>query len=335
MDHLEWIKVTDIEPNPFQPREHMDEKTLKSLADTIKEKGVIQPIIVRGGRVKKFQLVTGERRWRATILAGLSEIRAIVTDMASKEVLAISLIENIQREDLLPIEREDAITQLWESGDFKSERELAIKLGLNKETVRDNIEAKSFRGRIGGVPATFPTYLIAETQGLDDKTRWSFLQQVIAGEASRDRDRIRQRVRELKAIEQHAQDKSNLSPELDESKAVVRKVHGEQPPQTRRSPQRPDAMPPSENSSSVITLRIDNGQRDSEIEKLVTQTLDDPRRTTMFSIWKEWYGYPVDMGDFLTDLFDEFFRRRGIDLLYTEFKVKKVMPADSNKAGES
>ncbi|MBC2670066.1 ParB/RepB/Spo0J family partition protein [Novosphingobium piscinae] len=111
---LVTLPVAAIEPHPEQPRRHFDEAALEELAASIAARGVIQPVIVRplgGGR---YQLVAGERRWRATQRARLHEIPALVRELSEREVMALALIENLQREDLNPIEEARAYHRLAE-----------------------------------------------------------------------------------------------------------------------------------------------------------------------------------------------------------------------------
>lgn len=112
---LAMLAVADIEPHPEQPRRHFAEDALDELAASIAQRGVIQPIIVRPLRQGRYQLVAGERRWRAAQRAQLHEIPAIVRDLGEREVMALALIENLQREDLNPIEEARAYQRLAES----------------------------------------------------------------------------------------------------------------------------------------------------------------------------------------------------------------------------
>jgi ParB family chromosome partitioning protein len=111
---LAMLPVADIEPHPEQPRRYFDEGALDELAASIAQRGVIQPVIVRPLRQGRYQLVAGERRWRAAQRAQLHEIPAIVRDLGEREVIALSLIENLQREDLNPIEEARAYQRLAE-----------------------------------------------------------------------------------------------------------------------------------------------------------------------------------------------------------------------------
>lgn len=111
-DGLSSIPVASIEPLPGQPRTHFDDDALAELAASISQRGVIQPIIVRPIAGGRYQLVAGERRWRASQKARLHEIPAIVRDLDKREIMAIALIENLQRVDLNPIEEARAYRKL-------------------------------------------------------------------------------------------------------------------------------------------------------------------------------------------------------------------------------
>lgn len=112
---LAMLTVASIEAHPDQPRRHFDEEALAELAASIAQRGVIQPVIVRPLAPGRYQLVAGERRWRAAQKAHLHEIPAIVRDLPEREVMAIALIENLQRQDLNPIEEARAYHRLAES----------------------------------------------------------------------------------------------------------------------------------------------------------------------------------------------------------------------------
>ncbi len=111
---LRSLSVAKIEPLPGNPRKHFDEAALEELAASIASRGVIQPIIVRPKGAGRYQLVAGERRWRAAQRARLHEIPALVRDLSEREVMALALIENLQREDLNPVEEARAYQRLSE-----------------------------------------------------------------------------------------------------------------------------------------------------------------------------------------------------------------------------
>ena len=111
-DALRELETTQLKPGKYQPRTRMDEASLAELADSIKARGVIQPIIVRAVGEGKFEILAGERRWRAARLAGLERVPVVVRDVSDEAALGIGLIENIQREDLNPIEEANGLQRL-------------------------------------------------------------------------------------------------------------------------------------------------------------------------------------------------------------------------------
>lgn len=109
---LRDVEVTRLTPGKYQPRSRMDEASLQSLAASIRSQGIMQPIIVRELNDQRFEIIAGERRWRAAQIAGLSEVPVVVRSIADEAALAMSLIENIQREDLNPLEEATGIQRL-------------------------------------------------------------------------------------------------------------------------------------------------------------------------------------------------------------------------------
>ena len=110
--HQETLAVTALQPGKYQPRTHMDQESLQELAASIKAQGIMQPILVRPVGGGRFEIIAGERRWRAAQLAGVSEVPTLVRDIADEAALAMSLIENIQRENLNPLEEAAGIQRL-------------------------------------------------------------------------------------------------------------------------------------------------------------------------------------------------------------------------------
>jgi ParB family chromosome partitioning protein len=109
---LRVIDTGHIQPGKYQPRQSMDEDRLQELAASIKAQGLIQPIVVRAIGAQRFEIIAGERRWRAAQLAGLREIPALVREVKDQAVVAMALIENIQREELAPLEEAFALQRL-------------------------------------------------------------------------------------------------------------------------------------------------------------------------------------------------------------------------------
>jgi ParB family chromosome partitioning protein len=124
------LPISEIRPNPYQPRKNFDQDKLKELAESIREHGVFQPIIVRKA-IDGYELIAGERRLRASKLAGKEDIPAIVVEFSDKEMMEISLLENIQREDLNAVEEAAAYSQLIEKIGYTQE-ELAKHIGKSR-----------------------------------------------------------------------------------------------------------------------------------------------------------------------------------------------------------
>ncbi len=127
--------IDKISPNPQQPRSYFDPEKLEQLADSIREKGIIQPLLVTRGRSRRYSLIAGERRLRAAKLAGLDEVPVVLLDeTGDRERLELALIENIQRHDLNPIEEAQAYSQLLE--DFQlTQEEVAKRVGRQRSTI--------------------------------------------------------------------------------------------------------------------------------------------------------------------------------------------------------
>lgn len=128
------IPVQNIRPNPHQPRKDFGEDSLEELAGSIKKHGLIQPITVRYIGEKRFELISGERRLRATKLAGLKQIPAYIREVDDEEIISFALIENIQREDLNPMEVAMGYKRLVDELEY-TQAEVAEKVGKNRTTV--------------------------------------------------------------------------------------------------------------------------------------------------------------------------------------------------------
>jgi ParB family chromosome partitioning protein len=135
---LREVPVGDIRPNPWQPRTHFDQQELQELADSIREHGVLQPVLVSQQPDGTFQLITGERRWRAVQLAGLPTVPAMVKEATPQASLEMALVENIQRRDLNPLEEAHAYRQLLDEHGLTQER-LAQRIGKSRVAVTNTL----------------------------------------------------------------------------------------------------------------------------------------------------------------------------------------------------
>ncbi len=131
------VKITKIEPNREQPRKNFDEDALQELADSIKQFGLLQPILVQD-RKDHYEIIAGERRWRASKLAGLKEVPVIIRNYTDQEIVEIALIENIQREDLNPIEEAQAYKRLLTEFKLKQD-EVAERVSKSRAAVTNSI----------------------------------------------------------------------------------------------------------------------------------------------------------------------------------------------------
>ncbi len=137
--YKEKFDITKILPNPFQPRMHIEPDELIGLADSIRESGVIQPLIVtKDKNSDKYLIIAGERRYRAAQLAGLKYVPIVIKESSPQQMLELALIENIQRQDLNPLEEAYAFVQLQDEFGLPQE-EIAIKVGLNRVTISNKM----------------------------------------------------------------------------------------------------------------------------------------------------------------------------------------------------
>jgi ParB family chromosome partitioning protein len=131
---LENLPVASIRPGKYQPRRHFDDAALEELASSIKTQGLIQPIVVRDAGRGQYELIAGERRWRAAQKAGLLQIPAVVRDIPAQSALAVALIENIQRQELTALEEAEALRRLID--EFKlSQQQAADAVGRSRAAV--------------------------------------------------------------------------------------------------------------------------------------------------------------------------------------------------------
>jgi ParB family chromosome partitioning protein len=135
---LREVPVDAIHPNPWQPRSRFDEQELEELAQSIREHGVLQPVLVSQQADGSFQLITGERRWRAVRLAGMATVPAMVKEATPQASIEMALVENIQRRDLNPLEEAHAYRQLLDEHGLTQER-LAQRIGKSRVAVTNTL----------------------------------------------------------------------------------------------------------------------------------------------------------------------------------------------------
>ena len=137
------VRINDIEPNTDQPRKTFDDEKLSALAESIKQHGIVQPLIVQQNG-NMYRIVAGERRWRAARLAGLETVPVIVRDLSDREVMEVALIENLQRQDLNPIEEAEAYEKLISEFGMTQE-EVASVVGKSRPAITNSLRLLSLK----------------------------------------------------------------------------------------------------------------------------------------------------------------------------------------------
>ena len=151
MEEIKLIRISNIQKNPYQPRKEFSEEKIKELAQSIKENGLIQPIIVRQSPVIGYEILAGERRYRASIEAGLSEVPVIIKKLSDQDMMVHSIIENLQREDLNPIEEAKAYQSLIDKG--YTHADIAEKMGKSRPYITNLVRL-----------LTLPDFILTEVE---------------------------------------------------------------------------------------------------------------------------------------------------------------------------
>ncbi|MFL9609623.1 ParB/RepB/Spo0J family partition protein [Methylobacillus sp. Pita2] len=141
------LPVSQLQPGKYQPRTHMDQASLASLADSIRAQGIMQPILVRRVADDKYEIIAGERRWRASQLAGLSEVPVLVREIPDESALAMALIENIQRENLNPLEEAQGIQRLINEFDM-THQAAADAVGRSRSVVTNLLRLQNLNKNV-------------------------------------------------------------------------------------------------------------------------------------------------------------------------------------------
>lgn len=144
---VEEIELDEIRPNPYQPRKHFDQKALEELAESIKQSGVFQPVILRQSSIKGYELIAGERRVRASRLAGKTTIPAIVRQLDEERMIEIAVVENLQREDLSPLEEAEAYHVLMEKLNL-TQVQVAERIGKSRPYIANYLRLLSLPDQV-------------------------------------------------------------------------------------------------------------------------------------------------------------------------------------------
>ncbi len=145
--NIHSLPVEYLQRGKYQPRKDIDPERLQELAESIKVQGIVQPIIVREVGYNRYEIVAGERRWRAAQLAGLADVPVLIKDIDDRAALAISLIENIQREDLNPLEESEAFQRLIEEFDL-THQQIAEAVGKSRTAVTNLLRLNELQSEV-------------------------------------------------------------------------------------------------------------------------------------------------------------------------------------------
>lgn len=221
------VNINDIEPNREQPRKYFDEEALKELADSIAMHGVIQPLLVRPLSDGGYQLIAGERRWRASRMAGLTQVPVVVKEMTDEEAMELALIENLQREDLNPIEEAEGFKLLMDTYSFTQEQ-AAEKVGKSRPAIANALRLLSLPQEVldmvkqGIISSGHARTLIPLT---DEKLIIKLAEEIYQKELSvRETERIVKTL--LKPKNEIVKKKSKRDPYYDECEIAIREELG-------------------------------------------------------------------------------------------------------------
>lgn len=273
---LKTVPLAEIQPNPFQARRQFDEETLGELAESLRSVGEIQPIIVRRfGR--GYQIIAGERRWRAAKLAGLREIPVLIRQTADDEVLLESVVENLHRKDLESAERESAIESLWMTGKWKTYAEMGKALGKSEHWIQTNLEAASIREK-ENIPVEVATRTIVSTASLESEERRRIIERVRKEEITE--KAVREYVRVVKKAPEPVKQEllksgSFVTPKMAET--IVEELPDKREQSLVLGEIKRLRLTEDEVESRVKEIqRTENGGRKIEPLKSAYQTLDEP-----------------------------------------------------------
>lgn len=133
-DKIHYLSIYSLAPGEYQPRQHIDQTALAELADSIRSQGILQPLIVRAQPNNRYEIIAGERRWRAAQLAGLEKVPAIIREISNQTAIAFGLIENIQRRDLNALEEAQALQRLLQEFELTHEA-IGQAIGKSRATI--------------------------------------------------------------------------------------------------------------------------------------------------------------------------------------------------------
>lgn len=201
------VMLSQIEPNRDQPRKDFDEQALNELADSIKEHGLLQPILVRSKPTGGYEIIAGERRWRASRIAGLRTVPVVIKEMDEKEAAEVALIENLQREDLNPVEEAMGYRSLMVSYGLTQEQ-VAERMGKSRSAVANALRLLDLTPnetealKVGKLSAGHARALLGAEKGSD--LRSDMLRVALSGASVRELELMLKKKKEAKKAEKTA-----------------------------------------------------------------------------------------------------------------------------------
>lgn len=216
-DQAVMVPINKVEPNKEQPRKHFNEDALLELSESIKQMGIIQPIVVQD-RNSYYEIIAGERRWRAAKQAGLKKIPVIIKNYTEQEIVEISLIENIQREDLNPIEEAFAYKRLLEEFNLKQD-EVAERVSKSRTAVTNSIRLLKLNEKVQQmvIDEMLTTGHARALLGIDDQEKQFLVAQKIFDEklSVRDTEKL------VKKLQKEKKEKKDGSDQKDEKLEAI------------------------------------------------------------------------------------------------------------------
>ncbi len=291
------MPVDRIDSNPDQPRQHFDEEALADLAASIREHGVLQPVLVRPYDEGRYQIVAGERRWRAAKMAGLTEIPVIIEDLDEEAALEIGIIENLQREDISPLEEAEMFERMTKEHGY-SLRKLATKLGKDKGYLENRlrlVDAPDDVRELVAVRRDTLSHAYELMKVEDPRRRRRLAKQVASGELSlvKLRRRIEAQARRDAELEQQAELAAEPEPMADvewetlNEAAVEAAIEVEEPQQAAYV-----AIPIEPEGLAVDDPTIDDaaGHLEQAVADLVDALTTDPALAEASSIERQLFA---------------------------------------------
>ena len=223
-----FVKITKVEPNREQPRKNFDEDSLLELSESVKQHGILQPLLVQDKK-DYFEIIAGERRWRAAKMAGMKEIPVIIKNLSGREAVEISLIENIQREDLNPIEEALAFKRLLTEFNLKQD-EVAERVSKSRTSVTNSIRLLKLDERVQQmvVDDLISTGHARALLGIEEhEKQYSLAQQIFDGKLSvRETEKLVKKLQNQKQEQPKQQEENNMSLFYEDMEQKLKSIIG-------------------------------------------------------------------------------------------------------------